>query len=98
MRMFQRGQSFSDVPADFPPEGKESLDADGNPPPTFSEAFLYPTVGKGDARFVLGVADEYEHLIKLLGDVTPRLLDAELSKAAQARLRTIVSEFLEEES
>ncbi len=35
--------------------------------PTFSEAYLYPRVGKDDARFILGVAKEYEHLISVLG-------------------------------
>lgn len=60
MRM-DKGKPFMDVPADFTPEGEEGE------LPTFSEAFLYPTVGKGDARFILGVAEEYEHIIKALG-------------------------------
>jgi hypothetical protein len=69
MRM-NKGQPFHDVPAD-------TGDA-----PVFSEAFLYPTVGKGDARFILGVADEYGHVIDALGpaavtavlQVKPRLV------------------------
>lgn len=48
----------------------------------FSEMFLYPRVGKGDARFILGIADEYEHVIEALGpkavrailNVQPRLV------------------------
>lgn len=54
---------------------------DGGSAPTFSEKFLYSRVGKGDARFMLGVAEEYEHVIDALGptavksilDVKPRL-------------------------
>ena len=55
MRMFQRGNPFMDVKA-------ESGDF-----PVFSEAFLYGKVGKSDARFILGVAEEYEKLIRILG-------------------------------
>jgi len=57
------------------------VEADTGEAPTFSEAFLYPAVGKGDARFILGIADEYEHVIAALGpaaviailEVKPRL-------------------------
>lgn len=66
-----KGMPFDDVRADFPPkdwpQGK-------NEPPVFSEAFLYPTVGKGDARFILGIAEEYEHIIRALGPRTVRLI------------------------
>lgn len=73
MRM-DKGQPFMDVEADYPIDGKDV--------PTFSEAFLYEGVGKGDARFILGVADEYEHVIDALGptavkailDVKPQLV------------------------
>src|SRR5687768_8954576 len=43
------------------------VEADTGDAPTFSEAFLYEAVGKGDARFMLGVAEEYEHVIEALG-------------------------------
>lgn len=36
-------------------------------PPVFSEDFLYKKVGKDDARFILGVAEEYETIIQRLG-------------------------------
>lgn len=55
MRMFQKGNPFMDVPAA------------GRKVPVFSEAFLYGKVGKSDARFILGVAEEYEKLIRILG-------------------------------
>lgn len=69
MRM-DKGKPFTHVEAD-------SMDA-----PTFSERFLYETVGKDEARFILGVADEYEHVINALGpsavrailDVKPQLV------------------------
>lgn len=69
MRM-NKGQPFMDV------------EADSEEAPVFSEAFLYDTVGKGDARFILGVAEEYEHIIEALGptavrallDIKPRLV------------------------
>ena len=56
---------------------------DGGDATTFSEAFLYETVGKYEARFILGVAEEYEHVIEALGpaavrailDVKPRLVN-----------------------
>lgn len=58
------------------------IEADDGSAPTFSESFLYEKVGKGDARFILGVADEYEHVIEALGtpavrailDVKPKLV------------------------
>jgi hypothetical protein len=43
------------------------VEADDGSAPTFSEKFLYETVGKGDARFILGVAEEYDHVIRALG-------------------------------
>lgn len=57
------------------------IEADVGEVPVFSEAFLYEYVGKGDGRFILGVAEEYEHIIDALGpeavravlDVRPRL-------------------------
>ena len=65
MRMLASGKTFMDVLSD---DGKL---------PVFSEAFLYPAVGKGDARFILAVAEEYEALIRFFGEETmKRLLDA----------------------
>lgn len=77
MRM-NKGQPFLDVEADSAPS---DYTGDGCPP-TFSETFLYDAVGKGDARFILGVAEEYDHVISALGpaavtailDVSPRLV------------------------
>jgi hypothetical protein len=56
-----KGYPFMDVEYEGP--GKSVPDN----APTFSEAALYPRLGKGDARFVLGVAEEYEHIIEALG-------------------------------
>src|SRR3954469_20146529 len=66
MRM-DKGKPFTHIEADFIPEDEDAPDETPRKIPTFSEAFLYPTVGKGDARFILGVADEYEHIIEALG-------------------------------
>ena len=63
MRM-AKGKPFMDVKADFVPE--ECRD-EHTELPVFCESFLYPTVGKGDARFILGVAEEYAHIIEALG-------------------------------
>jgi len=56
MRTFAKGKKFMHVPAE------------GGAIPTFSEGFLYPRIGKDDARFVLGVAEEYEKIIEILGE------------------------------
>lgn len=79
MRMLN-GETFIDTPAypyvpgdDELQEMRDDLDRDG-PYPVFSEGHLYPRLGKEDARFVLGVAEEYEHLIKLLGPTLVRTL------------------------
>ncbi len=55
MRMFSKGKPFMNVLAE------------GSKYPVFSETFLYPKVGKTDARFILGVANEYSRLIEKLG-------------------------------
>jgi len=95
MRMMAKGARFMDVPAESSPEDWEGPDT----PPVFSEAFLYDAVGKDDARFILGVAEEYDHLIKLLGtDLTKRLLEARLSTAARERLRSSLPSWLDQES
>jgi hypothetical protein len=82
MRM-NKGQPFMEVPEEAPLPDVEEARATPNEVPVFSEAFLYPRLGKGDARFVLGIAEEYAHIIDALGpravtailDVRPRLAD-----------------------
>lgn len=69
MRM-DKGKPFLDVPADGAPDGYEGKRV----PPVFSEEFLYPTVGKGDARFILGIAEEYAHVVDALGPKAMRVL------------------------
>lgn len=87
MRMFAKGESFMRV------------EADGESVPLFSESYLYDVLGKGDARFVLGVAEEYEHLIKLLGPViTRQLLTARVSKGGRERLRTAITTVIRDEA
>lgn len=54
MRALKKGQPFLAVKA----EGSEH--------PVFSEMFPYDRIGKEDARFVLAVAEEYDHLICVL--------------------------------
>lgn len=56
MRAFAKGEPFMHI------------SADGYSVPTFSEEFLYPRLGKSEARFVLAVADEYAALIEVLGE------------------------------
>lgn len=51
-----RGKPFMHIKAD-----------DRTDVPVFSEAFLYSCMTKNDARFILGVADEYNKLIEILG-------------------------------
>lgn len=68
-RAFRFGEPFADVDAEFASED------DGVVHPVFSEAHLYPLLGKDDARFVLSVAGEYAKLITVLGvDEVKRLL------------------------
>lgn len=42
--------------------------------PVFSEAFLYPKMTKGDARFILAIAEEYDALRQMLGEKTLKCL------------------------
>lgn len=92
-----KGQPFMDVEADFIPE-----ESDGTPAytgegslPTFSESFLYPTVGKGDARFILGVGEEYDHIIKALGSTTvQRILDVKPQLAQRLGVSAAIDECL----
>jgi hypothetical protein len=59
--MIARGESFTDVMAeDYAPDEDELH-------PVFSEANLYGRMYKGDARFILSIAEEYERLIEVLG-------------------------------
>jgi len=67
------------------------VEADSMDAPIFSEHFLYSLafnengafMTKGDARYILGVAEEYERLILLLGSsVVGALLEVPLSEAA----------------
>lgn len=46
--------------------------SDGAAVPVFSEDFLYGRMSKGDARFILAVADEYDRIIATLGEETVR--------------------------
>lgn len=87
MRM-DKGNRFIDGLADWAPEDWERNDA----PPVFSEAFLYEAVGKGDARFVLGVADEYRHIIEALGpDFGPSSRSSHAWSRAWASVRRLSS-------
>lgn len=71
MRQFSYGKPFLDIEADDVAPGEQGL------APVFSEANLYPRMGKGDARFILSIADEYELLRNFLGqETTERLLRA----------------------
>lgn len=67
MRLLARGQPFYKV-----------ISNDVKQTATFSESFLYPRVGKEDARFVLAVAQEYGYLIDFLG---PEAIKALLEQA-----------------
>ncbi len=73
MRAFKKGEPFRHVKSGrWIPDAyclQEMQDDLTERPdmPTFSEGYLYPRVGKEDARFILAVADEYERLIKALG-------------------------------
>lgn len=40
--------------------------------PLFSEEFLYERIGKDDARTVLSVVEDYDHLIRALGPAAVR--------------------------
>ena len=77
--MFDKGRPFMDVPEEAPiPDPGECRAAPAGVP-VFSEAHLYPRLGKDDARFVLGVAEEYDRLISVLGPDTVRgLLDGSI--------------------
>ena len=83
MRAFAKGEEFMDV-------GAEKGGA-----PTFSESFLYSVMSKDDARFILGVAKKYTHLIHLLGTETIKnllTLDRARGKVPPSVIQTIVSE------
>lgn len=73
MRAFAPGDHFHHVEAShfIPDDGcLEEMEDDVEQVralTVFSEGYLYPRLGKSDARFVLAVADEYERLICILG-------------------------------
>lgn len=92
MRM-DKGKPFMDVRADYAPEGYQGDDE----PPVFSEAFLYSAVGKGDARFILGIADEYAHVVEALGPkALLRVLVVKPQLAQRLGLPNVVAECLED--
>jgi hypothetical protein len=104
MRMLAKGEPFMGVEADsLTKEQRTGENGEKllwhelpDPYPVFSEAFLYETIGKGDARFVLGVAEEYSHLIELLGEhVVRRLLDLKVAKGQRMRFRADLETALE---
>lgn len=71
MRAINPGRAFMDVLAEDAAPGEDA------PAPVFSEANLYPRMYKGDARFILVVAEEYDALRAFLGDeALSRLLGA----------------------
>lgn len=93
MRM-AKGRSFMQIEADYAPDGWEDR---SSPPPVFSEAFLYPAIGKGDARFVLGVAEEYAHIQEALGPAATRaILQVKPRLCERLGLGKTVKDFLED--
>ena len=75
MRAINYGKHFLNVAADrvsasyvSGASGGEERPFDGSDmPPVFSETFLYEMMYKEDARFVLGIAEEYANIIDILG-------------------------------
>jgi hypothetical protein len=77
VRILALGEPFLTVPSDDFVPGPDDVDemltdirvsrGERRQIPTFSEAYLYPRVGKGDARFILAVVEEYAKLIDVLG-------------------------------
>ena len=65
MRSFKKGEPFIEVPVGY----KFKCYGEEHPPetPVFSEAYLYSITDKDNARFILAVAEEYEFIIKALG-------------------------------
>lgn len=75
MRAFERGKPFMDVEADCW-DGDEEFKATEEVP-VFTEAYLYSICpSKGDARFILAIAEEYDKIIEILGPKVERLLMA----------------------
>lgn len=88
MRAFSTGDPFLEVASTHHIPNDDDVDemqtdiavanSDRRMIPVFTEAYLYPRLGKEDARFVLAVADEYTRLIDKLGtDEIHRLLREE---------------------
>ena len=57
MRAFAKGEPFRHITNDTIPDKI----------PVFCEGFLYGRMSKDDARFILAIAMEYEHIICVLG-------------------------------
>lgn len=100
MRMF-KGKPFMDVSAGWMPQeddgqgGKRPCYEGDGDLPVFSESFLYATVGKEDARFILGVAEEYAHIIEAMGTTAIcRILDVKPRLARRLELAEAVTECL----
>lgn len=62
-----KGYPFMHIEQEVGPSSAATIRKIPAEAPVFSEATLYPTLGKGDARFVLGVAEEYDHIIEAIG-------------------------------
>jgi hypothetical protein len=84
VRMFEAGRPFMDIKPESMDHsvyevayGEEAQKGGWAEPgdgecPIFSERFLYPLIGKDDARFVLAVATEYDYLIRKYGTAKMR--------------------------
>lgn len=95
MRM-NKGQPFMDVEQEVSPDPGR-FDEIESGWPVFSEGVLYPLLGKGDARFVLGVANEYDHIIKALGPQAVKdILDVKPRLCQRLGLPDVVKECLED--
>ena len=93
MRMFGKGTPFMDVPEEAPLPNLDECQKTPHGVSVFSEAFLYPRVGKGDARFVLAVAEEYERLIDVLGeDLVATLLERKLSRMEREYVQRVITD------
>lgn len=90
MRMFKKAEPFMDVKAEHHPAAFSSPPASN--PLVFSEEFLYPSVGTGDARFILGVAEEYSRVIEVLGTkLVKEILEGKFSASGMESIREVLS-------
>ena len=65
MRAFRKGEFFMGIGSE---EYFTDADNKDSELPVFSEGFLYEKVGKDNARFILGVVEEYDAIIRFLGE------------------------------